>query len=242
MLLDEAGVALEVHANPGHVEDDRLAMTWPVDSPYFSPETGIDKAAVVREALGAGGAVAFAGDGPPDLVPALLVPPRLRFARGYLARMLAERGEPFRPFDRWAEVAQDGRRGRRLTIPRCGDRRPRLSCGPRPRTGRPREETGMSTARRIAPYAGLLAIALGYFAPLVLHPSRTLYGDHSDLIALHVPWMTFLARSWQLDGELPLWNPLQFAGLPFAHDVQAAISYPPHAIFRLVGEGGSARR
>ncbi len=95
----------------------------------------------------------------------------------------------------------------------------------------------MSTARRLAPYGLLAAIALGYFAPLVLHPSRTLYGDHSDLIALHVPWMTFLARSWQVDGELPLWNPLQFAGLPFAHDVQAAISYPPHAVFRLVGEG-----
>ena len=39
MLLDKAGVDLEVHANPGHIEDDRLAMTWPVDSPYFSPET-----------------------------------------------------------------------------------------------------------------------------------------------------------------------------------------------------------
>ncbi len=95
----------------------------------------------------------------------------------------------------------------------------------------------MSIARRVAAYGLLAAIALAYFAPLVLHPSRTLYGEHSDLIALHVPWMTFLARSWRVDGELPLWNPLQFAGLPFAHDVQAAISYPPHAIFRLVGEG-----
>jgi hypothetical protein len=100
----------------------------------------------------------------------------------------------------------------------------------------------MSMGRRIAPYAVLASVALAYFAPLVLHASRTLYGDHSDLIALHVPWMTFLARSWQVDGELPLWNPLQFAGLPFAHDIQAAISYPPHAIFRWVGEGdvGSA--
>jgi HAD superfamily phosphoserine phosphatase-like hydrolase len=105
-LLDEAGVSLEVHANPGHIEGGRLAMTLPVDSPYFSPETGIDKAAVVRRALDAGGPVAFAGDGPPDLVPALLVPPRLRFARGHLARALLERGEPFRPFDRWAEVAR----------------------------------------------------------------------------------------------------------------------------------------
>lgn len=105
-LLDAAGVALEVHANPGQIRDDRLAMTLPTGSPYFSPETGIDKAAVVRDALGAGGAVAFAGDGPPDLEPARLVGPRLRFARGTLARALTERGEPFRPFGRWAEVAR----------------------------------------------------------------------------------------------------------------------------------------
>ncbi len=96
----------------------------------------------------------------------------------------------------------------------------------------------MPTARRLAPYAALAAIALAYFTPMVAHPSHTLYAEHSDLIALHVPWEVFLARSWRLDGEPPLWNPLQFAGLPFAHDVQAAISYPPHAIFRLVGEGG----
>jgi HAD superfamily phosphoserine phosphatase-like hydrolase len=105
-LLDEAGVSLEVHANPGRIEDDRLAMTLPTDSPYFSPETGIDKAAVVRAALAAGGPVAFAGDGPPDLGPALLVEPRLRFARGQLARALTRRNEPFRPFERWADVAR----------------------------------------------------------------------------------------------------------------------------------------
>ena len=105
-LLREAGVTLEVHANPGRIEDDRLAMTLPTDSPYFSPETGIDKAAVVRKALGAGGPVAFAGDGPPDLGPALLVEPRFRFARGYLARALERRGEAFRPFDGWGDVAR----------------------------------------------------------------------------------------------------------------------------------------
>ena len=96
----------------------------------------------------------------------------------------------------------------------------------------------MTKARRLAPYAALAAVALTFFAPMVRHPSHTLYAEHSDLIALHVPWETFFSRAWRADGEVPLWNPLQFAGLPFAHDVQAAISYPPHAIFRLVGEGG----
>ena len=95
----------------------------------------------------------------------------------------------------------------------------------------------MRPARQLAPYALLAAVALAYFAPMVRHPSHTLYAEHSDLIALHVPWETFLGRAWRQDGEIPLWNPLQFAGLPFAHDVQAAISYPPHAIFRIVGEG-----
>ena len=105
-LLDQAGVSLDVHANPGRIVDDRLEMSLPVDSPYYSAETGIDKSAVVRDALRRGGRVAFAGDGPPDLAPALLVRPELRFARGHLATELARRGESFRAFDRWAEVAR----------------------------------------------------------------------------------------------------------------------------------------
>lgn len=94
----------------------------------------------------------------------------------------------------------------------------------------------MRIARRLAPLGLLAALALAFFAGLVLHPSRTLYADHSDLIALHVPWETFLSRAWRETGELPLWNPLQFAGLPFIHDIQAAISYPPHWIFLGIDE------
>jgi 2-hydroxy-3-keto-5-methylthiopentenyl-1-phosphate phosphatase len=105
-LLSRAGVALEVHANPGRVEEGRLWMEWPEGSPYFSPQTGIDKGKVVQTALDAGREVAFAGDGPPDLAPALLVPPGLRFARGFLADALTERGEAFHPFNRWSEVAR----------------------------------------------------------------------------------------------------------------------------------------
>jgi len=96
----------------------------------------------------------------------------------------------------------------------------------------------MTMIRRLAPLSLIAALALTYFGALVVHPSHTLYADHSDLIALHVPWETFLARAWRESGELPLWNPLQFAGLPFVHDVQAAISYPPHWIFRGIGDSG----
>jgi len=105
-LLTEAGVQLEVHANPGHIEAGRLVMEWPTQSPFQSPRTGIDKAAIVRAAQEGGRRVAFAGDGPPDLEPALLVPGPLRFARGYLAEVLREKGLEFRPFERWSDVAR----------------------------------------------------------------------------------------------------------------------------------------
>jgi 2-hydroxy-3-keto-5-methylthiopentenyl-1-phosphate phosphatase len=110
-LLAGTAAAIEVHANPGRVADGRLVMELPPSSPFFSAETGIDKVAVVRAALSGGGPVAFAGDGPPDLEPARLVPAPLRFARGYLAQQLQDLGEGFRPFDRWADIARALRAG-----------------------------------------------------------------------------------------------------------------------------------
>lgn len=107
-LLGEANARdlLEVHANLGHIADGRLVMERPEGSPFYSWEVGIDKPAIVRQALASADQVAFAGDGPPDIGPALLVPPDLRFATGFLADELRRRGEPFRPFDRWIEVAR----------------------------------------------------------------------------------------------------------------------------------------
>ena len=106
-LLARAGVAVEVHANPGAIENGRLVMGWPHDTPYPSPETGIDKASLVAALLDEGRTVAFAGNGPTDLAPALLVEPRYRFARDELAESLARRDQSFRAFSRWLEVAQE---------------------------------------------------------------------------------------------------------------------------------------
>lgn len=105
-LLARAGVDLEVHANPGVIHEGRLEMQWPEGTLYPSPETGISKAAVVRSYVAAGHPVAFAGDGQPDIEPALLVPPDRRFARSHLAQVLAERGERFRPFGRWLDIVE----------------------------------------------------------------------------------------------------------------------------------------
>lgn len=106
-LLAEAGVPLEVHANPGHFEPGRgLLMEMPTDSPYLSRTLGVDKARVVRTHLDAGRTVAFAGDGFPDAEPARLVPEGLRFARGDLADVLDREGLSFRPFEAWSDIAR----------------------------------------------------------------------------------------------------------------------------------------
>lgn len=106
-LLRRQGVTLEVHANPGRfVAGQGLLMELPTGSPYFSASHGIDKAAVVRAAQQAGGRVAFAGDGYPDLPAARLVAPELRFATAALALALDREGLPYRRFEGWAEVAQ----------------------------------------------------------------------------------------------------------------------------------------
>jgi len=105
-LLQRAGLSLEVHANPGEFSPAHgLQLRLPVQSRFFTPATGIDKPAVVRDALGRSAEVAFAGDGRPDLIPALLVPGARRFARGWLAGELRARGEAFHPLADWKTVA-----------------------------------------------------------------------------------------------------------------------------------------
>jgi 2-hydroxy-3-keto-5-methylthiopentenyl-1-phosphate phosphatase len=106
-LLAEAGVTVPVYANPGTFEEGNgLHMRLPEDSPYFKPSTGIDKTALMADALRRHAVVAFAGDGQPDLPPALMVPPERRFARGWLADELRARGEGFHPFEVWSEIAE----------------------------------------------------------------------------------------------------------------------------------------
>ncbi|MDX2037868.1 MAG: HAD-IB family phosphatase [Isosphaeraceae bacterium] len=115
-ILSRAGVLdlVEIHANDGDVVDGRLRMAWPTASPHFSPDTGIDKTRVVLEARDGDPVVAFAGNGPPDLEPALAVEPRLRWGRADLADALDARGERYHRFDRWAEVARGVRESSRI--------------------------------------------------------------------------------------------------------------------------------
>ena len=76
--------------------------------------------------------------------------------------------------------------------------------------------------------AVLAVLCLLFFAELVLHPDLLLYSDHSDLLTETLPAKRFLVRSWQQTGEVPLWCPYSYGGMPFIHDVKVAAFYPPH--------------
>lgn len=96
-IFEALGITtVTVHSNTGQIVEGKGLQ--------IDTTRDVDKSAVVRDALSRYERVAFAGDGPPDLAPALLVPPELRFARRWLAQELMQRRELFHPFDRWREV------------------------------------------------------------------------------------------------------------------------------------------
>lgn len=108
-LLKHIEPPLVIHTNPGKfVAGQGLLMSRPYGLQFFSPITGIDKTAIVKAALAVEGPkmVAYAGDGTTDIIPSLLVPEQLRFARGDLARHLDGKGQRYQAFDRWGEVAK----------------------------------------------------------------------------------------------------------------------------------------
>jgi len=108
-LLTPLDLSLKVHTNPGRWVggDAGLAMEPPYDSPFYCAEHGINKAAIIQDALSQADTVAFAGDGLTDVNGMLLLPPENRFARRDCAAVLDQKGEPYQPFDRWAEVAEN---------------------------------------------------------------------------------------------------------------------------------------
>lgn len=104
-ILEATGVRATVHSNPGRIVPGKgLVMDLNAGAPFFDSDVGVDKAAVVRDALRRFPEVAFAGDGPPDVAPALLVRSDRRFARGFLAEELDRRGEGFVGYTAWHGV------------------------------------------------------------------------------------------------------------------------------------------
>src|SRR5438128_3715705 len=53
-----------------------------------------------------------------------------------------------------------------------------------------------------------------------------LTGQHPDILSFWLPRFCYLGHTLQA-GHVPLWNPLQFDGVPFASDPQSGWLYGP---------------
>jgi len=105
-LLAQQSLNLTVHANPGvFAADTGLVMTPDPKASYFHPHSGIDKPAVVRDALARDAVVAYAGDSNTDRAGAMLVPPERRFITGWLGRKFTKEHVPHVPLGEWPEIA-----------------------------------------------------------------------------------------------------------------------------------------
>jgi hypothetical protein len=82
----------------------------------------------------------------------------------------------------------------------------------------------------------IAGLGLAFFSELLCHPTQILYSDYSDFIPLHLPSKRFLIHSFRETGELPLWCPYNFSGMPFIHDIQVSAFYPPHWLLFLLPE------
>jgi 2,3-diketo-5-methylthio-1-phosphopentane phosphatase len=97
----------DVLSNKGtFIEGKGLLIEQPADETYKDPNTGVSKSKVIEWAKQNYDIVAFAGDGPPDYEPSLLVSPEYRFAKGFLGDKLKENNQDFIEFDKWSEIAR----------------------------------------------------------------------------------------------------------------------------------------
>src|SRR4030088_1573777 len=51
-----------------------------------------------------------------------------------------------------------------------------------------------------------------------------------DTATAFYPWYTYLGENLR-SGHVPMWNPHQFAGTPFAADPESRWTYPPAMLF-----------
>jgi hypothetical protein len=85
--------------------------------------------------------------------------------------------------------------------------------------------------RRALLYLVFLCAALIWLIPLLPRPGAVPFQPgalYSDLLISHIPNATFIRRSIQSWGQLPLWNPTILSGAPFAADPLAGMWYPPN--------------
>ena len=82
-----------------------------------------------------------------------------------------------------------------------------------------------ATWRSIWPIGTLALLCILFFWDVLILPADHIVAGN-DLANMFLHWSRFaLSSVWQ--GELPLWNPYLFSGVPFVANPQPALFYPP---------------
>ena len=98
------------------------------------------------------------------------------------------------------------------------------------RMGMPREASGQGRTVFIAAL-GLLALILVMFGNVLFSTEQVfLSAAGNDLSSQTLPWYEFGFGELR-QGNLPLWNPHLFSGLPYLGGFQSALFYPPNLLY-----------
>ncbi len=88
--------------------------------------------------------------------------------------------------------------------------------------------------RDIAAVGLLLTLVAGFFWRSLFNRDVTMPPGGGDMASFFFPNHVFASASLH-SGELPLWNPHLFSGMPFAADIQSGLFYPLNWLFWLAG-------
>ncbi len=84
----------------------------------------------------------------------------------------------------------------------------------------------LSENRDVQACLALAGLALLFFAEALSSPASVLYSSFSDIINQRMAWQEHLRRDLILHGELPLWYPNIFSGIPFIGNPECWAFYP----------------
>jgi hypothetical protein len=83
----------------------------------------------------------------------------------------------------------------------------------------------------------LVLTVMAFFLAQLGRPANLLYppsSPYSDLMLTHWPNAQLVRQSVWRDHTWPLWNPMQFAGLPFAANPLSGLWYPPNLVLLIL--------
>lgn len=78
----------------------------------------------------------------------------------------------------------------------------------------------------------LFSLVTIFFHKIFLHPGEILFPAYDT--RMYTAWKSFIAQSFYLFHEFPLWNPYYFGGQPFVGSGQSAMFYPINLLYLII--------